>query len=143
MPKPEIRVEGLGQLRRALRQVEDPAPLGELRQGLKQAADIVATEAKRRIPSRSGRARSAVRAVSSGNQALVVGGKKNVPYYGWLDFGSRTPVTGNPRTVGPWSGSGTGPSGGRFIYPAIEAKERQVVDAIDDAVGAVLRKAGF
>lgn len=143
MPRPEIRVEGLGQLRRALRQVEDPSALGELRQGLKAAAEIVAAEARRRMPSRTGRTRQTVRAVASGNRALIVAGNAKTPHYGWLDFGSRTPVTGNPRSVGPWRGSGQGPAGGRFIYPALDAKERQVIEAIDDSVGAVLRKAGF
>jgi hypothetical protein len=139
----EIRVEGLADLRRALTRLQQLDVRGDLRDGLKKAADIVAQEVKARIPSRTGKAKGAVRAVSGGNKAYVVGGKKAVPYYGWLDFGGRTPQVGNPRSVGPWSGSGGGPPKGRFIYPAIDAKERQVVDAVADSVSEAVLKAGF
>ena len=139
----EIRVEGLADLRRALTRIGDLDTRNDLRDGLKKAADIVAREAKSRVPSRSGRTAESVRAVAGGNRAFVVGGKKAVPHYGWLDFGSRTPRVGNARSVGPWTGSGQGPRKGRFIYPALDAKERQVVDAVADAVQAATRRAGF
>jgi hypothetical protein len=116
---------------------------GELRDGLKAAAEIVARDARSRVPSRSGKAAGAIRAVSGGNRAFVVGGKKAVPYYGWLDFGGRTPRLGNPRSVGPWSGASGGPPKGRFIYPALDAKEREVVEAVGDSVQKAVRKAGF
>lgn len=143
MAQPQIRVEGLAELRRALAQIDRIDTRNELRDGLKRAAEIVASEARSRVPSRTGRTAASVRAVSRGNRADVVGGKAKVPYYGWLDFGTRTPVTGNARSVGPWSGSGKGPPKGRFIYPAIDAKERQVVDAITDSITEAVRKAGF
>lgn len=138
-----IRVEGLAELRRALTRLGDIEARGDLRDGLKEAAGIVAREARSRVPSRTGRAAASVRPVAGGNKAYVAGGKKAVPYYGWLDFGSRTPRMGNARSVGPWTGSGKGPSKGRFIYPALDAKERQVVDAVGDSVMVAARKAGF
>jgi len=140
MARPEIRVEGLAELRRALRKAERVEDLGDLRDGLKRAAGIVARDAQGRIPSRTGRARGAVRATAGGNTAYVVGGKASVPFFGWLDFGSRTPRRGNPRSVGPWANTGKGPTGGRFIYPAIDANERQIVEAVEDAVDRALRK---
>lgn len=136
----EIRVEGLASLRRDLKRAEQIDDRNDLRDGLKAAADIVAREAKSRVPVRSGAARDAVRATAGGNTAYVVGGKAKVPYYGWLDFGGRNPRTGNPRSVGPWSGAGGGPSKGRFIYPALDAKEGEVVEAVEDAVSQALRK---
>jgi phage gpG-like protein len=141
--KPEIRVEGLAELRRALKRVDNLDAGNDLRDGLKHAADVVARDAQGRIPSRTGRARGSVRATAGGNRAFVVGGKANVPYYGWLDFGGRTPKTGNARSVGPWAGAGGGPSEGRFIYPALDARERQVTEAIADSVSKALRQAGF
>jgi hypothetical protein len=114
--------------------------VAEVRDGLKKAAGIVANEAQSRVPVRSGAARASIRATAAGNKAYVVGGKARVPYYGWLDFGSRRPVSGNPRSRGPWSGSGVGPPKGRFIYAAIDAKERQVADAVGDALEAALRR---
>lgn len=114
--------------------------LKELRAGLKAAADVVAQDAKRRVPSRSGAARGSLRATAGGNRAFVVGGKARVPYYGWLDFGTRNPRSGQPRSVGPWAGSGTGPSKGRFIYAAIDARERDVARLVEEAVSAALRR---
>lgn len=137
---PEIRVDGLGDVRKALRKLEHLDELAELRDGLKAAADVVAREARSRVPVRSGRARDAVRATAGGNRAFVVGGKKRVPYYGWLDFGTRSPRLGNPRSVGPWARSGKGPAKGRFIYPALEAKEAEVVDKVADAVDKAINK---
>lgn len=138
-----VEVEGLATVRRqlsALGQAEDRA---ELRRGLKAAAGIVAEEAKRRLPSRSGRARASLRAQAAGNRALVVGGKSTVPYYGWLDFGSRNPRSGQPRTVGPWASTGAGPAQGRAIYPALDDKRREVEDAVDEAMGDAISALGL
>ena len=143
MPRPEIRVTGLADLRRDLRRAGDMENLRELREGLRDAADVVAQEARTRVPVRSGAARDSIRATAGGNTAYVKGGKARVPHYSWLDFGSRTPNRGNPRSVGPWSGTGAGPTGGRFIYPAIDAKEREVTAAVATALDIATRKVGF
>lgn len=137
-----VRVEGLAELRRTLRRAQHLDALKELQQGLKGAADIVAQDAKRRASAFSRRAASTVRAGASGNKAYVAGGKSALPWYGWADFGSRTPVQGNPRSVGPWAHSGRGPVRGRFIYPAFDAKGPAVAEKVADAVDAVFRKVG-
>lgn len=143
MAQPSVRVIGLKQLRRDLKRAERVDEMKQLRDGLKAAADVVAQEAKSRIPSRTGAARGSVRATAGGNRAFVVGGKARVPYYGWLDFGSRSPRAGNPRSMGPWAKSGTGPSKGRFIYPAIDAKERQVAELVESALNRALNGLGL
>lgn len=135
-----VQVDGLRELRRSLRQAQDLEDLRDLRDGLKDAANIVARDAQGRVPSRTGRARDSIRATAGGNTAYVKGGKARVPYYGWLDFGSRTPNRGNSRSVGPWSGSGKGPNGGRFIYPAIDAKRDEVVELVAEAVEHALSR---
>ena len=114
--------------------------LRELRDGMRDAADVVAQEARSRVPSRTGTAKDSIRATAGGNTAYVKGGKARVPYYGWLDFGSRTPNRGQSRSVGPWSGTGSGPQGGRFIYPAIDAKERQIAELVEEAVNRALNR---
>jgi len=133
----------LRELRSSLRQIKDPAKRKEVRLAFKKAADVVAAEAKGRVPRRSGKAANSVRSGSSWQggsvQAFVLGGRKNVPYYGWLDFGSRNPRRGNPRSVGPWAGTGPGPSGGRFIYAAIEDKASEVESVLRDGVTAAFR----
>jgi len=139
-PGAEIRVEGLAELRRALRKAADAEQLTGVRNALRAGAGLAATNAQGRVPVRSGRARASIRPTVSGNKAFVVGGRRTVAYYGWLDFGSRTPKRGNSRRVGPWRGSGRGPAGGRFIYPAIEATRpqiaRQVADALEEVLGS-------
>lgn len=138
-----VQVTGLREIRSDLRKIGDTERLRELRDGLKEAASVVADEAQRRVPVVSGKARKSIRSLVSGNSAFVAGGKKTVPYYGWLDFGTRTPRSGQPRSSGPWTGTGSGPAEGRFIYPAIEAKKEEVVRLVDQAMGRALKRKGF
>lgn len=140
-----VKVEGLKELRRALNQI-DPELTKELRGDLLDIGKDVAADAQTLVPlgaDEGGHARDDIRAGVSGNTAYVAGGKKSRPYYGWLDFGSRTPVSGRPRSVGPWKRSGKGPKGGRFIYKAIarQAKniERRAVAAFEKAKKSAFR----
>lgn len=139
-----VTVEGLAELRKALKKLGDAESSTEVRKALKAAADIVAREAKTRVPSGgSGRAAGSIRPGTSGVKAFVAGGKKDVPYYGWLDFGSRNPRRGNPRSVGPWAGSGKGPAQGRFLYPALEDKRADVVQYLQDALDSIVQEEGL
>ena len=139
-----VRVEGLKELRRALNKI-DPALTKQLRGSLKAIGDEVAADAKREVPVKSGRARDSIRSGVSGNNAYVAGGKKKVPYYGWLDFGSRNARRGQPRSVGPWARSGSGPKGGRFIYRSVERNRtmirRRATDAMEQAKQEAFRGA--
>lgn len=135
-----VNIDGLRELRRDLKKAEQIEDFTELRLGLKRAADVVAQDAKRRVPVRSGRARDSIRATSGGTRAYVVGGKAKVPYYAWLDFGSRSARSGRTRSVGPWTKSGDGPEGGRFIYPAFEATQTEVERIVREAINNALNK---
>lgn len=143
MVAPRLKVEGLSELRRDLKRADRLDSRKELAVGLKAAAAVVARDAQGRVPSRTGRARASLRATSGGNRAFVVGGKAAVPYFGWLDFGSRTPRTGNARSRGPWTGSGRGPKDGRFIYPAFDARQVEVAVLVERAVSRALDDLGF
>lgn len=139
-----VRVDGLKELRRALNQV-DKELTKELAAAFKEIGEQVAVKARQDVPSRSGRARASIRAGTSGNKAFIAGGKKRVPYYGWLDFGTRNPQSGQPRSVGPWKRSGVGPKGGRFIYPAIDDSRdmirRRVIGSMEIAKETAFRGA--
>lgn len=138
-----IRVTGLRELRSALIKADKEAAK-ELRVGLKRAAEIVADDARGRIPvGQTGRARRAVKAGTSGAAGIVRARKSDVPYYGWLDFGTRQPISGRPRSIGPWKASGAGPKGGRFIYPALHDKRREVERSVEQAINRAMDKAGF
>lgn len=143
MPQPSVHVVGLRELRRTLRQAGDVEELTEVRNALRSGARIVADDARRRVPVRTGRARDSIRPLVSGNRAFVAGGKAKVPYYGWLDFGSRRAISGRPRSVGPWAGSGPGPAKGRFIYPAIDSKIDEVTDLVSKALNAIHKRQGL
>lgn len=136
----QIRVDGLAALRRDLTRAGQIEARNDLRDGLKAAAAIGAAEGARLASAFSSTAAATIRPRAGGNKAFIVGGKAKLPWYGWADFGSRTPVQGNPRSVGPWKGSGAGPAKGRFIYPAIDNKERAMTEVVADAVTQALRK---
>jgi hypothetical protein len=138
----EVHIDGLREVRQAFNDL--PKELKrELPRELKKVAEIVAGDAAGRVPSKSGTAADSIKARSTGDSASVVGGKNSVPYYSWLDFGTRDPRFGNPRSAGPWKGSGTGPAKGRFIYPAIADNYDRIVDATWDAVEDAQRKVGL
>ena len=135
----EVQLDGLKQFRKALGQI-DPALQKELRGEFLKVGEKVADDARRRVPRKTGKAAGSIRAGVSGNNAYVQGGKSAVPYYGWLDFGARTPITGRPRTVGPWKGSGGGPQRGRFIYPATDQNRNHIESEAAQAVDRVCEK---
>jgi hypothetical protein len=141
MPPAEIRMEGLAPLRRGLKAIDAELPK-ELRDKLLPLAQDVASGVRARIPSRSGTAAGSVRGGVSGNNVYVQGGKKQVPYYGWLDFGTRTPAKGHPRHYGPWFKSGLGPARGRFMYAEVDARrdelERRAADAMEEVATRLL-----
>lgn len=110
----EVHIRGLADFRADLRRI-DPALNKGVREGLKDAAQIVAYEAQRRAPVASGQTRASVRAFASGNRAGVRVNARRVsrsypagyPYPRRLEFDA----------------------GGRraFVGPAAEAKRDEVV----------------
>jgi len=138
-----VNILGLRELQKAFKDLGDIEGSKELKAGLLAAAGIVSKEAKLRANSFSFRASDTLRAGSSGRGAYVTGGRRVLPWYGWADFGTRTPRRGQPRSVGPWARSGKGPKGGRFIYPAIAHKEHEIEEAVGDAIDTASRRVGF
>ncbi|HXU00533.1 MAG TPA: HK97 gp10 family phage protein [Polyangia bacterium] len=110
---------------------------------MKNVAEVVARAAAVKVPSKSGDAISTIRSKGLVTGASIAEGGSNAPYMQWLDFGSRTPRKGNSRDEGPWRGSGAGPKGGRFIYPAIDDKRAEIAKAVDQAVTRAAEGAGF
>lgn len=137
----QIQIDGLKETAAAFRRVES---LSTLSRHLRAVAEKVANDARAKVPrGKTGAAAASIRPRSSSGTASVVGGKKSVPYYGWLDFGTRDPRSGQPRSVGPWKGSGAGPTRGRFIYPAVDENEEEIRRAALKAVEEAYKEAGF
>lgn len=108
-----IKVDGLAQFSRALRQIDKDAPK-QLRIVGNQAAEVVAGRAKPRVPRSSGKAQRSIKASSTRTLSRVKGGGPRQPYYPWLEFGGRV---GRKRSV-----RRKFIKGGRYIYPAYAAK---------------------
>jgi HK97 gp10 family phage protein len=139
---PSIQVTGIRELRDKLRRLEKPTESTAMRAVLMDAADMVAVRARGKVPSRSGRAAGSIKATATATRAEVRGGS-GVRYYGWLEFGSRHPRTGNPRSRGPWKGSGVGAPNGRFIYPSVDENATKVFEMVTEGLGRLIREAGL
>src|SRR4051794_11989815 len=81
-----IKVEGLKEFQRVLKKVDGDLPKA-LRMAFNKTAQLVVDDAKPRVPVRSGKAASTVKARSTQASARVVSGGDKAPYFPWLDFG--------------------------------------------------------
>lgn len=129
-----IKVTGLRELQASLKAVEDGLQK-QLRVVLNDAAELVAADARRKVPQRTGRAAQSLKAQSGQREAKIVGGSKKVPYYGFLDFGGR--VGKNKSVTRPFRRSG------RYIYPAYASNRDDVARKIADGLGELIRQAGL
>lgn len=123
-----IQVRGLRELRGALREVEKT--LGpELRKGLNEVAEVVLDTARPMVPTRSGKARSSLKAGSTEKAVQIKAGGKKAPYWGWLDFGGR--VGKNKSVKRPFI------QDGRYIYPTLTKKRQAVEDKLFEVIDRV------
>jgi hypothetical protein len=81
-----IRVDGLREFTRNLKRLDSNLPK-MVRIALNEAAGLVADDAARLVPRRSGRAARSLRARSTRTEARVTGGGPRAVYYPFLDFG--------------------------------------------------------
>lgn len=95
-----------------------------MRAANKQVAEIVAAEAKRHVPLLSGDLKKSISAVASEGAAYVKAGtEKRVPYALPIEFGWKARnITAQP-----------------YMYPAIEAKQMEVIDAYAKAINVLNR----
>lgn len=133
-----IRVEGLKELRWALGAMDVKLPK-VLAKKLKAVGEKVASNARGRMPSRSGRAKSSVKAGTSGPTAHVQGGRGTVPYYGYLDFGGTLRPTGGRRNTQ----SRPKLAKGRYLYPAIEQMQPEIESGAAEAFEDMKRELGL
>jgi hypothetical protein len=126
-----IKVVGLRDFQGALKQMDGESQK-QLRVVLNTAADLVIAEARRHVPTRSGKAKASVRVQSSQREAKVVAGSKKVPYFGWLDFGGRA---GNVQRA--WRPRG------RYLYPAFDRNRDEVLEVLTDGLVKLARDSGL
>lgn len=126
----EIQVVGLGKLKRDLKRLGDD--LGDLKQAHKRAAEAVAEDARKRVPVLTGRMKASIRAAGQAGGAVIRGGSKSVPYFGFIDFGGNTGI--DKSVVRPFLPKG------RVLYPAIDAQQKEVVSIFDREIEQLLNK---
>lgn len=129
-----IAVEGLRELVRSLRTLDSTLPRG-VRLAANEAADVVVQEARRRTPTRSGKARASVKAKSTRTAARVSSGGRRAAYYPWLDYGGK--VGRNDSASRPFIPSG------RYVYPSFHDNRTKVEQTFRDALRRVATDAGL
>ena len=131
-----VRVNGLRDLQRELRNVDDSLPR-ELRKASLEAATIVADETRDSFSSRRGvapKVAPSVKAVAEQRRAAVKIGGARYPYWGGAEFGSI-----QYGQFEPWRGSG--PDAGYSLYPSIRAKNEEVVERYGEMVDELMARA--
>ena len=130
--KTTIEIKGLRQAQRMMGKI-DADFKKRFKDIHKGAADIIADEARRRAPVRSGRLRRDIRTSGTTKGGVVRVGRKKLPYAGRVIFGD--PITFKDRVMRK---AQTRRIGTPFIYEAADAKFREVVDYYDDELEEIL-----
>jgi hypothetical protein len=125
-----VRIIGLNEARRSLTGFERSLPRA-LRQAAGEAADMVVTRSRGRVPTgpgRNGHARDSIRKKVSGLEVTVVEGGPAYPYMPWLDFGGTIRKNSKKPVRRPFFKSG------RYIWNVYENSSRQITDILESAL---------
>jgi hypothetical protein len=129
-----VQIVGLREFRRSLREIGPAAPRA-LRIAGNQAADMVVTTARGKMPNRSGRARASVKAKSTQSAVKITSGGARAPYVPWLDYGGRV---GPNRSV-----HRTFIADGRYVYPAYHQEKAGFETLLRQALQQIAADAGI
>lgn len=129
-----IKIVGLSEFTRNLKKLDTDLPKA-LRVAFNGCADVVVQDARRSIPTKSGKAKASVVARSTASASRIVGGSKRVPYYPWLDFGGKVGKRGSVRR--PFI------KHGRYIYNSYFDNQARYAELVEQALLDVARQAGI
>lgn len=138
----KVEVKGLGDLARAFKQV-DRELNQEMKRRLKDVVQGVADTAIQRMPHRTGRAQTSVKARASDRGGAIAAGGTAAPYYPFLDFGGSVGRGHVPGVGGSGAIKRSMPDGGRYIYPALIERRDDINKGVEEAVEEVAKQAGF
>jgi len=127
-----IEIKGLKQAQRLMGRI-DADFKKRFKEIHKGAADIVADEARRQAPVRSGRLRNDIRTSGTTKGGVVRVGRKKIPYVGRVLFGD--PITFTDRLM---RRAQTRRTPQPFIYKAADIQFRNVVDYYEDELEEIL-----
>lgn len=148
-----IHITGLRELQAALKQLDGESQK-QLRVVLNSAAETVAGGARRRVPTRTGKAKGSIRVMSTQREARVAEGGKKAPYMPWLDYGG-TVGRGRTGRGGVASAAGRSDAGtagnvkrpfikaGRYVYPTYHANKVSIQKSLQDSLIAMVESVGI
>lgn len=146
----KVNVEGLDELRREIRKLDEQGLTDQLKDANYEVASLVVDAAQARASSLGPMQVRAAESLKPGRQAaraVVSGGGARVPFFGGAEFGSRrdqerVTVRGSVKgwnQFDPWRGSGQG--AGYFLYPSIRDRTPEIIDRYGDAIEKITHRA--
>lgn len=129
-----IKIKGLREFQAALKQM-DGETQKQLRVVFNSVAETVAAGARRRVPTKTGKAKGSVKVASSQREAIVKAGGKSVSYYPWLDFGGRVGIKKSVERHFVTEG--------RYLYPSYAANRSSIQPAVAEGLVQLARDAGL
>lgn len=141
-----VRFHGVPQFVAALKAIDVALP-GQLKQEFLGVAADVASNVSGRIPKLTGKAAGSVKPRATTRGASIAAYGSAAPYGPWLDFGGSVGRGHRPGVA--WSGAikrawmGKPAGEGRYLYPAIRANRKNIIEGADDAVEKLAKRAGF
>lgn len=125
MTDPIVRVDGIRELNKALRDI-DRGAARELRVALRSVADAVIAKTKPKVPYLTGSARSSYRARTVTGGAAVAFGNARTPYTPWLEYGGSVGRGHRPRRANSGSVKRPRVEEGRYLYPTLREQMPEV-----------------
>jgi hypothetical protein len=141
-----VRVEGLDELRRELRKLDDAGLSDRLKDANYRVADVVVRRAQQRA-SALGRmqtkAAGTLRPARQAARAVVTLGRASVPFALGAEFGAGRGIRDPGRNRGrlglnqfsPWRGSGRG--AGYFLWPGIRDSKNEIESTYYDEIDRI------
>lgn len=134
MARDAITIDGLTQFTRSLKKLDSELPKG-LRIAFNGVADIVISDARPRIPTRTGAAAKSLKAKSTRTGVRISFGGKRAPYAPWLDFGGEGPE-GRPAKRPFYTD-------GRYVWKSFIDKRSAVQTALERVLADTAESAGL
>lgn len=121
-PAARVQVKGAAEFRRAMKGMG--ADLSDLSKTHKDAAELVARDARSLAPFRSGHLVGSIRSKATRTRAVVLAGSDAIPYAGVIHFG--------------WPAHGISPQ--PFLYDAADDRTNEVIDLYNARIEQMIRK---
>lgn len=145
-----VRVEGLDELRRELRRLDDAGLSDRLKDANHKVAQIVVRRAQQRARALGRMQQAAAETLRPARQAaraVVTLGRASVPFALGAEFGAGRDIVKEGRNRGrrglnqfsPWRGRGR--DAGYFLWPGIRDSGPEIVDTYGDELDHITRAA--